>query len=417
MTSGKPNAAGAPIEMAVFDGWRSLTAAVYLAIVGYGVLVGIPVISTAWVTLLGFTETQVGRVAGADLGGLSIGSVIAAMLAAKMNRQLLVFIAIGITVAANLLCLLTVDYAPVLLLRLLAGIGSGIYTGVAVATLGATSKPARALNLLLFVFAFSQALEMKFLPMLSMNGIYWVFIVCNLIGLPLLRWLPARPAQIDPTLLESGLADSARGSGKGGEGAPGLLAGVPRRAPWLVLIAVGFSYINIGAYWTYIELASQASPDADPQWVSQSLVWASFCSIVGCLVATVISDRFGLARPLLVTMFCHAIIVGMLAFGITDANIFISLFSFNFLWIFIDVYQMATIANVDKTGRYVALVPGAQGFGQIIGPNIAASLLALNMGYAPVFIMCGAASLVGMFIYAYMYVGLRRDIPALADAS
>lgn len=417
MTSEQPKEAAAPIDMAVFDGWRSLTAAIYLAIIGYGVLVGIPVISTAWVTLLGFTETQVGRVAGADLGGLSIGSVIAALLAAKMNRQLLVFIAIGITVAANVLCLLTVDYAAVLLLRLMAGIGSGIYTGVAVATLGATSKPARALNLLLFVFAFSQALELYFLPILSMNGIYWVFIVCNIIGLPLLRWLPARPARIDPVLLESGLADSARGAGKGGEGAPGLLAGVPRRAPWLVLIAVGFSYINIGAYWTYIELASQASPDADPQWVSQSLVWASFCSIVGCLVATVISDRFGLARPLLVTMFCHAVIVGMLAFGITDANIFISLFSFNFLWIFIDVYQMATIANVDKSGRYVALVPGAQGFGQIIGPNIAASLLALNMGYAPVFIMCGVASLVGMFIYAYMYIGLRRDIPALADAS
>ena len=29
-------------------------------------------------------------------------------------------------------------------------------------------------------------------------------------------------------------------------------------------------------------------------------------------------------------------------------KIFISVFSFNFLWIFVDVYQMSTIANVDK---------------------------------------------------------------------
>lgn len=40
----------------VFDGWRSILISLYMALVGYGVLVGIPVISTAWVELLGFTE-------------------------------------------------------------------------------------------------------------------------------------------------------------------------------------------------------------------------------------------------------------------------------------------------------------------------------------------------------------------------
>ena len=55
----------------VFDGWRSLSISLYMTLVGYAVLVGVPVISTAWVELLGFTEEQVGRVAGADLGGLS----------------------------------------------------------------------------------------------------------------------------------------------------------------------------------------------------------------------------------------------------------------------------------------------------------------------------------------------------------
>jgi hypothetical protein len=57
----------------VFDGWRSISLALYMTLVGYAVLVGVPVISTAWVELLGFTEEQVGRVAGADLGGLSLG--------------------------------------------------------------------------------------------------------------------------------------------------------------------------------------------------------------------------------------------------------------------------------------------------------------------------------------------------------
>ena len=31
-----------------FDDWRSVTLSLYMGLVGYGVMVGIPVISTAW---------------------------------------------------------------------------------------------------------------------------------------------------------------------------------------------------------------------------------------------------------------------------------------------------------------------------------------------------------------------------------
>jgi len=37
-----------------FDGWRSISISLFMTLVGYGVLVGIPVISAAWVGLLGF---------------------------------------------------------------------------------------------------------------------------------------------------------------------------------------------------------------------------------------------------------------------------------------------------------------------------------------------------------------------------
>ena len=107
----------------------------------------------------------------------------------------------------------------------------------------------------------------------------------------------------------------------------------------------------------------------------------------------------------------------MLAGGIDDTRIFISLLGFNFLWVFIDVYQMSTVANVDHSGRFAALMPGAQGLGQIIGPNLAASILGAGMGYNAVFLMCATSSLIAMGIYLFMYLRLKRTIPALADAS
>lgn len=392
----------------VFDGWRSMSIALYMTLVGYGVLVGIPVISTAWVNLLGFTEVQVGRVAGADLGGLAIGAMLTAPIIARFNRQLLILFSCVLAVGANALCMVMIDYEQVLWLRLVAGIGSGIYTAIAVATLGATSKPARAYNFMLFAFAFSQALELHILPQLTMNGIYMVFIGCYLFGLMFLHWIPPRP-------VDKGLDVEVDVEDVGGSHHTEHRH-VPAYVPWLVLAAILVTYINIGAYWTYIELASLAS-NATPEWVARVLVWSSFFSVLGCLFATFISNRFGLARPLLMTLVIQAGIVVMLAAGINDKNVVISMFSFNFLWVFIDVYQMATVANVDHSGRFAALMPGAQGLGQIVGPNIAASILAVGLGYSGIFIMCAMASLSAMLIYLFMYLRLKKTIPALADAS
>ena len=176
--------------------------------------------------------------------------------------------------------------------------------------------------------------------------------------------------------------------------------------PWLGLTAIFVTYINIGAYWTYIELAA-LSAEVDPVWINKVLVWASFCSIIGCLFATLLSNRFGLGRPLLVTLVLMAVIVGMLANGITDTKLLVSVFTFNLLWIFIDVYQMSTVASVDTTGKFAALMPGAQGLGQIVGPNLAASLLGEDLGYQAVFMMCSGAALLGMLIYAGLYLRLR----------
>ncbi len=299
------------------DDWRGLAVALYMVLVGYGVLVGIPVISTAWVTKLGFTEVEVGRVAGMDLGGLSAGAVAAAWMINRMNRRLLVVLGIFIAVLANGLCLKYVDYEVVLWLRFFAGFGSGIYTAVAMAVFGMSIRPALAYNLMLFSFAFTQALEMRVLPQLSMNGIYWVFIVCFLITLIFLRWIRSYPK---PRSDSSG-DDSI---GKDSSSKP-LLA-------WVCLFAIFLTYINIGAYWTYIELAA-LDGNTNPQLVSEVLVWASLCSLLGCLIATLLSNRFGLLRPLLMALFTMATGVGMLAFGINEPKFLMSVFTFNLLWI------------------------------------------------------------------------------------
>ena len=379
-----------------FDDWRSVTLSLFMGLVGYGVMVGIPVISTAWSEKLGFTAEQVGRVAGADMGGLSLGAVVVALIISRMNRRHLVIYGSLITIFANYLCTIFEQYEIVLWLRVISGFGNGIYTGVAVAALGATIKPVRAFNLFLLAFAFSQALEMRVLPQLSMNGIYWFFIISILISLVFIKWV----------------VPYGRMSQNKNEGS--AFSVIPQYILWLAMGAIFLAYINIGAYWVYIELAS-FSYGISQSWTGEVLFWGSLLTLVGCGFAAIANNLYGIAKPFIVSSICMMIIVGMLSTGITNMNLLISVFMFNFLWIFTDVFQMATVATIDRGGSFSALMPGAQGMGQIVGPNIAASILGANYGYSSVFLMCVIFTGLSIIIYLLMRNRLEKYSPQILE--
>ncbi|EED36369.1 transporter, major facilitator family [Luminiphilus syltensis NOR5-1B] len=391
-----------------FDDWRSLSLGIYMALTGYSVMVGLPVISTQWVNSVGFTAVQVGRLTGADLYGLGLGAAISFFLVARFDRRYITLGAALVAITANLLCIVFPEYGVTLWLRLMAGVGAGVFTGIAIATIGGHSRPAFAFAIELFAFALYQAVEMKFLPMLSIAEIYTVLSLAFGLSLVFLPWLPRRPAA-EPLDVEVDVEEE-RGEHHIEH------KHVPAYIPWLAMIVILFTYINIGAYWTYIELATVGTA-ADPDWVADVLVYTSVTAVVGCYFGVLLSNRYGLSRPLLITLLCMTGVAAMLVLGITNVSIALSMFAFNIGWVLVDLYQAAILANIDRSGRFVALVPAAQGVGNGIGPNIAASVLAFGSGYNGVFIMCAIASAIAMLVYLYTYLILRKRLPALADAS
>jgi len=404
MTHDTTNSGGASIA---FDDWRTILFAVFLALVGYSVMVTVPVLSTALVQSLSFTEEQVGRVWGNDMLGFSVGAIVAALSVARVNRRQLVLGGIVFSMGANALCMFMVDYESMMWLRFAAGVGSGIFTGTAVATLGGTTSPVRAFNILLLGFSFSAAGELHLFPQLSLNGIYWFLIgtaaVCGLF----LRWLPSRPLNEEEQQIQHEVEDSSEDWR------------VPVILPIFCLIAVCFTYINIGGYFTYIELAA-LDAGMSPEFVTPLLTWASFWALAGCLLA-LLCARFGLFRPLFVALLSMAILVGMLSGGINKINLAIGMFSFMALWTFVDVYQSSMMGYMDRSGSLVALLPSVQGFGQFVGPNIAASIIGAGLGYSTMFLVSGSMALVAMAIYGgiffYMHSRKSAQIDAVAEAT
>ena len=372
-----------------FDAKGPFLLSLFMTLVGYSVLVALPAINGAWVEQLGFSEVQVNRVASADLLGLFIGAVMTSVLIKRWDRQRLTYLGIALAILANALCTQYVDYDTTLILRFVAGLGAGFYTAVAVAGLGAHSKPREAFNWMLLAFAVSQFLELQLIPHLTMNGIYLFFIATYVITLPFVRLIPraGSPAPL-PAEVSS---DNQR---------PTLLA-------WVGIGAIVIAYINIGAYWSNIELAAEAA-GLDGDWAAQVIAWCVLLSFVGCFTAMWVLKKFDYDRPLLITFVLMVISVGLLAVNFTAALFVFSVAMFNFLWIFIDVYQMGGVSVADRSGSAAAFIPGAQGLGQTVGPFAASVMLDLGWGFNGVFILCAAASATALCIYAAIYMKYRR---------
>ena len=174
---------------------------------------------------------------------------------------------------ANALCTQYVDYDTTLLLRLLAGLGAGIYTAVAVACLGAHSKPREAFNWMLLAFAISQFIELQLIPLLSMNGIYIFFIATYVVTLPFVHIIPKESQATEETLIDA--AETKR----------------PSVRAWVGIAAIVIAYVNIGAYWSNIELAAE-SAGLDGDWSAQVIAWSVLMSFFGCFGAMFILKKF-----------------------------------------------------------------------------------------------------------------------------
>ena len=372
-----------------FDAKGPFLLSLFMTLVGYSVLVALPAINGAWVEQLGFSEVQVNRVASADLLGLFIGAVMTSVLIKRWDRQRLTYLGIALAILANALCTQYVDYDTTLILRFVAGLGAGFYTAVAVAGLGAHSKPREAFNWMLLAFAVSQFLELQLIPHLTMNGIYLFFIATYVVTLPFVRLIPraGSPAPLPAEVSN----DNQR----------------PTRLAWVGIGAIVIAYINIGAYWSNIELAAEAA-GLDGDWAAQVIAWCVLLSFVGCFTAMWVLKKFDYDRPLLVTFVLMVISVGLLAVDFTAALFVLSVAMFNFLWIFIDVYQMGGVSVADRSGSAAAFIPGAQGLGQTVGPFAASVMLDLGWGFNGVFILCAAASATALCIYAAIYMKYRR---------
>jgi hypothetical protein len=235
-----------------------------------------------------------------------------------------------------------------------------------------------------------------------MNQIYLFFIGMPVLCGFFLPWLPSRP-----------LSEEELGQQKSDEDHIDNW-NVPKIIPVICLVAVCFTYINVGGYYNYIDLAANGAGIAE-EFMESAWTYVSFLGLAGCVIA-LLCTRFGLFKPLFAGLVTMTVVVAMPSAGFTDTSIFVSLFGFMTMWTFADVFQSAMISHMDRSGSMVALMPAVQGFGQFVGPWMASIILERELGYSVVFIVSSSMTLFAMFLYIGIYFYTHKQQAALSGA-
>ncbi len=391
----------------VFDDPRAIAAALVMGMLGNLIFMGAPFLVGSLVDTAGYTEQHAGWIFSADMAGLALGSVITALLVNRCNRRHIAIAGILILIMGNAFSLKFHDVGALIAIRVVAGLGSGLLYAISVANLSGTHKTARNFSILLFLLLIQGAIEALILPVFSgylgINGIFLFFIGASVIGAPLIYRLCPYP-------VEKPLATQASMTSANGD-----TVTLPGYLPVLYLLSIVAYTVLIGAVWTYVERAG-ISAGIESSMVNRILSIANLTGIVGALIAVWLSSRWGQARMLLASLIGVSIVFAVIAANLTFVTYVSVLMLFNILWVLVNVYQLGTLANLDHTGRYGALVPFAQDTAASIGSPIAGAILAGGLGYPAVFLFGSACAFLAALIFLPAYLRIRQLAPDISDA-
>lgn len=410
-------------SMNAFDKPSAIFAAVILGFAGTGVAMGMPLLVGSMAKSLGFSEQQLGWLASSDMGGLFVGSILAALLVTSVNRRLLAAGGLLLVILANYVSTQNPDLLPLMLSRVSAGIGAGICYSTCTASLAGSHHAARTFSILLFVLVLMNAFIFYIFPIIEgewgVNGLFMFYLLEAVPILLILPWLPRYCAEksIEENV-EQNVEESVEARDevavKEGTGGLSIRSHVPKALPRLCLVAVFSFYLLVGAYWAFIERAG-AAVGISTEFIAGTLTWGQVFSISATFITVWLARRFGQLKPLLFALLIMVMTMLVLAGKVDQITFVYSVFSFSFFWIFIDVFQLGSLSNIDHSGRYAALVPAFQGIGQAMAPTLAGTLLSYQLGYGSVMLMCAVASTIALLIYLHVYRALLRVAPEIAN--
>ncbi|HEV7610556.1 MAG TPA: MFS transporter [Steroidobacteraceae bacterium] len=341
-------------DIALFESPRTVAAGVTLSVVAIATFLLLPPFIEAAVTDLHYTEGQVGILSALIMGGSTVASVGASLWVRRTSWRGAALLALLGLLIANVASMFCHGLAPFLALQSVGGFCGGSLYSLSLTVLSDGARPNRGFAYAVGAQTLYQVFGLVAGPFLlrhgGMNTILGLFSILCIAGALIVGFLP-RHGRIAMTRVT---------------GAALLSAPVA-----FALAGCFLFYVNINAYWTYIErIGTTAGLDLGA--VSNSLAFGTVASMGGVVLAAWLGERCGLIVPIGVSAIAIVVAMMLLTGTLHLMPYVLSSVIYGNAWNLSITYQYSTVNVVDASRRGVALAPAFHNAGGAAGPAIAA---------------------------------------------
>lgn len=348
---------------------------------------------------LNLPESQLGLLIAPYSLGLGVLSATAYLWIRRVNWQ--VFCSVGIVFMGGSFILMgmTESYPTLVFLMFVVGIGAGLISAPSLTILGDGTEAENGFSWMIIFSVVGAAALLALFPIVAeISGLRGVM---NLLGgstLATLLLIPLIPVnnEIDAESNQSGTAKFEKFSFFNDRMTQPILS-------LLVMVLFSFSF---GGSWAFFErIASYAALPATE--TGQALAIGTLFGTIGAPIAAFLMKRIPMYYCYGITILSTVVTLYFLNSSSLTSIIYLLLVcSFQF-WINAGFcLMMAQTAEVDKIGRFVALIPAAQAFGGGPGEIINGVILE-RYGLNAMLILTMLVFILGAIIFAYVD---RKDL-------
>ena len=327
----------------------SVASAVMLGTLGVLSFIVQPALVQGFVTHLGLNEPQAVNLAGLEMLGVAIATVLLAIprLVTDWRRALAVGLTLAIT--GNLASAAMAGSPYLWTARLAAGLGHGAIISLSFSFIGLTTRVERNVAIYLVSLLSYGAFGLWIMPPLldgvGVSGLFVIFAILASLAVALAGVLAYNIAQ--------GIA-------------------------WAILFLIGID-AGLG--------------EAD---VGYALFISQIFAIVGALLSVFFAERFGRWGPIALGIFAGGACIALLL-NRPEFNIFLlAVCGFNLLWNFVLPFILGAVGDFDTRGRMMGPAIAMQMIGLGGGPLLAAILIS-GGSYQTALLLC-----IGFFVASYI---------------
>ncbi|EED97462.1 MFS transporter [Burkholderia multivorans] len=349
----------------------TLVALVVFAAITPLLLLVAPAVAAQLAVQLRLSASQIGTYFFVELGAFSAATVPSYLWLGRVDARRVAACAIALFGAGNLLTALWMpDFATLLALRAATALGGGTLMVLCMTSAATSENSDRVYGLWVVGQLIAGAIGLFVLPHVfvafGLRALYFALAALALAAAPLSRGFPH---------------------------STGMRVARPAGCGALAIGAVLAFYLAIGSVWTF---ASRAAADAglDSQAAGTVLAIASVMGIAGAALASCAGGRVARRTMLWAGYALLAASLVALAAQPRATGYSAAIFTFKFAWTFVLPFILATVAQIDTSGRLVATLNFVIGAGLAAGPLLAGLMLDAGGTMRALFVAATAVAVV-----------------------